>query len=93
MAKTLIVVTHIEPYVSLRPIRAELHLCADYYDGDRASEDGPMFRKEYPGVALAWGHKALKDAEEYAQNEGYSSFVLERIVSPGITERVYEETI
>ena len=84
----LTVVTHIEPFVSLCPIRAELHLCADYYDSELSPENGAMFGKEYPGISLGWGLQALQDAREYAENAGYRKLVIERLLLPGITEPI-----
>ena len=92
MSNVLIVVTHIEPYVLLRPFRAELHLCVDYYDSGWDPEDGAMFGKEYPGIALGWGIEAFGDAKEYARSEGYSSLVIKRVVDSGV-ELIFEARI
>lgn len=88
ISKTLTVVIHIEPFVSLRPVRAELHLCADYYDSGWSPEDGAMFGKEYPGIALAWGLQALQDAQEYARSDGYHKLVVEQLLHSGITKPI-----
>ncbi len=88
--KTLTVVTHIEPFVSLRPLRIELHLCTDYYDSGWVPKDGTMFGKEYPGIALGWGLQSFYDAAEYARGEGYNRLVVKRLLRPGVVEPIYE---
>ncbi len=87
--KILTVVTHIEPFVSLNPFKLELHLCADYYTSEWTPEDGAMFGKEYPGIALGWGFQNLDDAARYAKKEGYGILIIERLLSLGVTEPIY----
>lgn len=88
--KMLTVVAHTKISVGLHPIKVELCLCTDYYDSAWRPEDGAMFGRKHPGIALGWVIQALRDAENYAAENGYDKLklVIKRVIIPGITESI-----